>query len=360
MRTPLLEELPPPGPEKAGWPWTVGTPHDAVPASDRPRITIVTPSYNQAEYLEETIRSVLLQGYPDLEYIIIDGGSSDASVDVIRKYEPWLSYWVSERDNGQSAAINKGLARSSGAYVNYVNSDDRLEPGALQAVASAFASCPTADVVYGKCVLADQEGRRTSVYQGRGDTADELFASLLAGDSLHPLAMFFRRGALVRAGGFDEQLHHEMDAALWFQLFAQGCQIHRIAAEIGMFRCYRDQKSASHRRIDELYAVLLDAIAGLPARSTEGTERLRRTLSRECAHRKLWAASSACARGQYRDYLACCADALMLAPSVAASWIFWTNLLAPVKRVVPRVGMAALRSHAASRRDASSVPELRH
>jgi Glycosyl transferase family 2 len=360
MRCPTLTELPPPPPDKNGWPWTTQTAFVDAGPGEPPRVTIVTPSYNQSEYLEETIRSVLLQGYPDLEYIVIDGGSSDASVDIIRKYEPWLSYWVSERDNGQSAAINKGLARSSGAYVNYVNSDDRLEPGALQAVASAFDGCPTADVVYGRCVLADQEGRRTSVYQGRGDTVDELFASLLAGDSLHPLAMFFRREALVRAGGFDEQLHHEMDAALWFHLFAQGCQIHRVAAEIGMFRCYREQKSASHRRIDELHAVLLDAIAGLPARSTEAADRLRRTVSRECAHRKLWAASSSCVRGQYRDYLACCADALRLDGSVAASWIFWTNLLAPAKRAVPSRVAAALRSRVGSRRDASGVAELRH
>ncbi|MFC1578257.1 glycosyltransferase family 2 protein [Thermodesulfobacteriota bacterium] len=133
--------FPYPSPGQTGWMWTQETPQLSDAKSDcrpLPRITIVTPSYNQGRFLETTIRSVLLQGYPNLEYIIIDGGSSDNSVEIIQKYEPWVAYWVSEEDRGQAHAINKGLARATGDIYAYINSDDFYEPGALQACALAF------------------------------------------------------------------------------------------------------------------------------------------------------------------------------------------------------------------------------
>ena len=150
MHCPTLAELPPPLAGKTGWPWTVETP-PLPPArpdgSPWPRISIVTPSYNQGQFIEETIRSILLQGYPDLEYIIIDGGSTDQSVDIIKKYEPWLAYWVSEKDRGQAHAINKGLSLCKGRIFNWVNSDDYLAQEALQVIANHF--CPGTDVVSG-------------------------------------------------------------------------------------------------------------------------------------------------------------------------------------------------------------------
>ena len=103
-----------------------------------PRITIVTPSYNQGQYLEETIRSVILQGYPNLEYIVMDGGSTDESVDVIRQYDASIAHWVSEKDRGQAHAINKGFALATGQILGYLNSDDLLTEGTLQRVADAF------------------------------------------------------------------------------------------------------------------------------------------------------------------------------------------------------------------------------
>src|SRR5262249_529742 len=106
--------------------------------TELPSITIVTPSYNQVAYIEETIESVLSQGYPRLEYIIIDGGSTDGSVEIIRKYEKHLAYWVSEKDKGQSDAINKGFRRATGEIFNWLCSDDTLEPGALVRVGEAF------------------------------------------------------------------------------------------------------------------------------------------------------------------------------------------------------------------------------
>ena len=152
MRCPTLNELPPPLPGRTGWPWTEECPQlpDTMPdASLWPRVSIVTPSYNQGQFVEETIRSVLLQGYPHLEYMVVDGGSIDQSVQIIRKYEPWLAFWVSEKDNGQSHAINKGWRRAQGDIIAYLNSDDRLEVGALRCVAEMFVAQPGLAVVYG-------------------------------------------------------------------------------------------------------------------------------------------------------------------------------------------------------------------
>src|SRR4030042_6265175 len=126
MRCPTLKELPSPPQGKTGWPWTEESPqlHNTMPdGSPWPKISIVTPSFNQGQFIEETIRSVLLQGYSDLEYIIIDGGSKDDSIELIRKYEKWLTYWVSEPDHGQSHAINKGFRKASGEIVAWLNSD---------------------------------------------------------------------------------------------------------------------------------------------------------------------------------------------------------------------------------------------
>src|SRR6476620_5462323 len=134
MRCPDLQELPPPPPGKTGWPWTEASASlpDARPDGiPWPRISIVTPSFNQAQFLEATLRSVLLQGYPDLEYFVLDGKSNDGSVEIIKKYAPWLAYWVSERDGGQSAAINRGLTMSSGLLTTWINSDDMLYRDAL-------------------------------------------------------------------------------------------------------------------------------------------------------------------------------------------------------------------------------------
>src|SRR5262245_11264512 len=131
MRCPQLSELPPPPANKKGWPWTeecAQLPDRMPDGSEWPRISIVTPSYNQGAFLEETLRSVLLQGYPNLEYVVIDGGSRDCSVDVIKKYERWIRYWVSEPDRGQSHAINKGFEKTNGDILAYINSDDAYLP----------------------------------------------------------------------------------------------------------------------------------------------------------------------------------------------------------------------------------------
>src|SRR5215510_8054358 len=143
MRCPRLRELPPAPEGKKGWPWTEETFPEAEQTSTSPRsISIVTPSYNQAAFLEETIRSVLLQGYPNLEYVIMDGGSTDGTVEIIKKYQRWLSHWESGKDNGQADAIAKGFIKASGELGNWLNSDDVLLENALGNLASAFEHVP--------------------------------------------------------------------------------------------------------------------------------------------------------------------------------------------------------------------------
>lgn len=132
----------PPAPsDKVGWPWDSQLPELSAVMNDGrdwPKISIVTPSYNQGQFIEETIRSVLLQGYPNLEYIVIDGGSTDNSLEIIQKYEPWLRYWISEPDEGQADAIHKGFQRASGDLLAWQNSDDFYQLGAFQRIAEFF------------------------------------------------------------------------------------------------------------------------------------------------------------------------------------------------------------------------------
>jgi glycosyltransferase involved in cell wall biosynthesis len=155
-----ISDLPSPGSNKVGWPWErepseyLQTNYDV---NHWPKITIVTPNYNYGHFLEETIRSVLLQGYPNLEYIIIDGGSTDNSIDIIKKYEKWLTYWVSEEDNGQPNAINKGLERATGEWFNWINSDDLLLPNALKTLIKISEVVSDANWISGARIIIDKE-----------------------------------------------------------------------------------------------------------------------------------------------------------------------------------------------------------
>ena len=159
MRCPSLKDLPAPPAGKTGWPWTEETP---FPSDENPqgfvwpKISIVTPNYNFGDFIEETIRSVLLQGYPDLEFIIIDGGSSDNSVEIIKKYAPWIAYWSSEPDECQAAAINKGIKHCTGQIFNWICSDDILFKMALRTVGEAF-SINQPDLIIGRHIHRYQD-----------------------------------------------------------------------------------------------------------------------------------------------------------------------------------------------------------
>lgn len=185
--------------------------------SDRivyPRISIVTPSYNQAKYLEETIRSVLLQRYPNLEYIIIDGGSTDGSVDIIRRYEYALTYWVSEPDQGQADAINKGLARATGDWVAWINSDDHYLSGAFAHVATAILQQPSTGLIFGDLELSINGIRQIIGYSSA--------PSQMLRELCFPFqpTCFFKRSVLENVGFLNTSLHYALDADLLLRVMA--------------------------------------------------------------------------------------------------------------------------------------------
>ena len=249
MRNPSLTELPPPPKGKTGWPWTEASPAlpDTMPdGSSWPRVSIITPSYNQAQFIEETIRSVLLQGYPNLEYIIVDGGSTDGSVEIIRKYALWLAHWVSEKDKGQAEAINKGFRRARGDIVAWLNSDDTYLPRAVSAVVVAFVSKPEVSLIFGDCNIMDDDGQVTVMIRA----TDVGLPELLRTDPIPQPATFFRRQVLDTTGLLDTSFHYAMDYEFWLRI-AQQHQIRHISQVLANFRMSRGSKSVS--QLDKFY-----------------------------------------------------------------------------------------------------------
>lgn len=225
----------------------------------QPKVSVITPSYNQASYLEETIRSVLDQDYPNIEYIIIDGGSTDGSVDIIRKYESRLAYWISEPDRGQTHAINKGMEKATGKYRAYLNSDDCYLPGALSQVVAAFQENPDVDLVYGRCRMVDRHGRTIGQRAGDISNTDELldlWRVWWGGRNFVQPEVFWTARVAERIGPFREDLHYVMDYEYWTQIFQAGGESLKLDAELSAFRLHANQKSShAAAAAEELYKV---------------------------------------------------------------------------------------------------------
>jgi hypothetical protein len=233
-----LNELPPPPTGKTGWPWTEAGSPAAFGAG--PRVTVVTPSFNQAAFLEEAIRSVLLQGYPDLEYFVIDGGSTDGSVDIIRRYAPWLAGWTSARDAGQAAALAHGFQQATGAVLAWLNSDDVFLPGAVTRAAHALRQAPEAVMVYGDADQIDAGGVRLGpAPQVRAGNRRVL---LEENNTIAQPAAFFRRTAYAAVGGLDPALHWAMDYDLWIKLAGLGA-LQYLPVRLAQMRLYPQAKT---------------------------------------------------------------------------------------------------------------------
>jgi glycosyltransferase involved in cell wall biosynthesis len=215
-----------------------------------PRITVVTPSFNQAGFIEETLRSVLLQGYPNLEYIVMDGGSTDGSVEIIKKYAQWVDYWVSEPDGGQSAAINRGLGRGTGEFATWINSDDMLYKNALRAHALQNGF-DTAKVYVGICAYADENGKNLKLHRGRIHSLEDLLRIpeiwRKGGNIVQPEVLFPRKLAL-EVGGLNPDNHYSMDYELWGKFFLAGAKFQYTDVPFGILRRRREQKSADGLR----------------------------------------------------------------------------------------------------------------
>lgn len=203
-----------------------------------PRVTIVTPSFNQASFLEQTILSVLAQDYPNIEYIVMDGGSTDGSVEIIRKHEDRLTYWLSERDNGQASAINRGFARAVGSICAWVNSDDLLSPSAVRIAVDYLSRHPRVGVVYGDRLHIDARGNVIGVNRMPGYYA----AMLRRNITLPQETVFFRRDVFEKVGGLDESLQFALDFDLWVHM-SRVTAIRHIPAFLGCYREHATSKS---------------------------------------------------------------------------------------------------------------------
>jgi glycosyltransferase involved in cell wall biosynthesis len=204
-----------------------------------PKVSIVTPSYNQARFLERTILSVLNQGYPNLEYIIIDGGSTDGSVDIIRKYEKHLTYWESQPDRGQSHAINKGFERATGDYVGWQNSDDLYYPGALIKLARVAARRKP-PIINGHLFIADADNK---IFRQVYYTPMDRRKLTVVKASIPNQVALFRRDVLERHGFLKEEMRYCMDLELWSRLLHDGPNV-IVPSALGVYTVHEDTKTS--------------------------------------------------------------------------------------------------------------------
>lgn len=208
-----------------------------------PKISIVTPSYNQGHFIEQTILSVIGQGYPNLEYIIIDGGSTDNTVEVIKKYNDKITYWVSEKDNGQSHALNKGLAHCTGDIFNWINSDDYFEPGTFFKLANYFIGNKSVNIVSGWCNCFTNDTSEIS-FKSRTSYFENVETTLIQ-QKINQPASFYKLPIIKELGGINKDLHYCMDLDLWFRYLVQFGQKNILLVEdtFAHFRLHDDSKT---------------------------------------------------------------------------------------------------------------------
>lgn len=278
----------------------------------RPKLSIVTPSFNQAQYLEQTIQSVLGQSYEPLEFIIIDGGSTDGSVDVIRKYERDLAYWVSEPDRGQAHAINKGLAHATGDLVAYINSDDLYLPGAFAAVAQHFDEHPRCVWLCGDTLMFGEGGvDQTSLVSAN---VPRTAAQVLSWAYKAPQPGMFWRRELLR-DGFAERWRYCFDHELYVRLLLAGHACEHLPLPVAAYRLHATSKTVAEgdlfdREFDEIAEIYEPRLRGAGRRWCAATRHLRHSFA-------------ASRRGDRREALAGLARALFVHPESLTGRPFW-------------------------------------
>jgi glycosyltransferase involved in cell wall biosynthesis len=226
-----------------GWPWIKEGECEYSEDKPWPKISIVTPSYNQGRFIEQTIRSVLLQGYPNLEYIIIDGGSSDETVEIISYYTDWISYWVSEKDEGQADALNKGFGMVTGEIVAWINSDDYYDREAFFKIAKIYMQHPFSLLCGASKMVTEQ-----------GFPIQELYTKKIAYNTLLKYwqphfcppqpSLFFQRKVLESLGNLNTSLHYSMDYDLWLRA-SKKFVFETINVNLSYYRVHDESKTGS-------------------------------------------------------------------------------------------------------------------
>jgi glycosyltransferase involved in cell wall biosynthesis len=278
-----------------------------------PTFTIITPSYNQGDFLEETIRSVLDQGYPNLEYAIVDGGSTDNSVEIIKKYADRLAWWVSEKDRGQSHAINKGFARTSGQVMGFINSDDTLKPGALECAGKQFEA--GAKWVVGWVEFVEPGGLNfPQTWQMHERVADWFVTN-----PLPQQGTFWARELWDKAGPFREDLRFVFDYEFWMRLrFKVGVRPITVRRCLGTYRMHDRSKTTMEGTFTpENESVRADYMKLLPAADLLAVKKARRRRTIEADRLAGWRALAGANQTVARDHAskACRAD-----PFSVESW----------------------------------------
>ena len=216
-----------------------------------PKISVITPSFNQGMFIERTIRSVLDQGYPNLEYIIIDGGSTDETVSILKRYSSRLAYWISEPDGGQAHAINKGLAAATGDIIAYLNSDDYYLPGTFDTLGRYATGHPDCDIFHGRCDIVDQSGALIRLHRGDITSLEEcldLWRVWWGGRNFVQPEVFWTRRVAEKVGAFREDLNWVMDYDYWVRILAAGGKVGFIDERLAAFRIHSQQKSTQPER----------------------------------------------------------------------------------------------------------------
>ncbi|WP_205943488.1 glycosyltransferase family 2 protein [Pedobacter polaris] len=237
----LLSNLP--KSTRKGWPWDMETDPKIYAAKESwPKITIVTPTYNQGQFIEETIRAVLLQNYPNLEYIVIDGGSTDNTIEILDRYSPWISFYESKKDKGQGHAINKGFSLASGEIYAWINSDDFYMDQAFYTLASAFVKSK-ADVLYGDSLVIDENKNELHYEKANYVTPKYLFVG----------GIIMQHSCFWKAGVHEpilEELHCAVDSELWFRLIP-GKKLKHVKFPLAVVRIQPDAKTQNDKFIEK-------------------------------------------------------------------------------------------------------------
>jgi glycosyltransferase involved in cell wall biosynthesis len=283
----LLKKLPLPPIGKTGWPWTKESKLLPLTMKDRrpwTKISIVTPSYNQGKFLEETIRSVLLQNYLNMEYIIMDGGSTDDSVEIIKKYEPWLTYWVSEKDEGQADAIQRGFEKANGEIFAWINSDDYYLPNVFEKIARKYCHYDNNDLFIGGIYHINEKGcfiRKWAPFM-------QDFESLLcSGQFFAQLGCFWRSDAFWSVGGINRSLNFAFDYDLFLKLMQKKSPL-KINTYIGAFRDHKNSKTNNiWENIGIVEVKQLQEKYGINDMSSKKKKQIERKIKLRCEINKL-------------------------------------------------------------------------